>query len=98
MLLMLAVNTQPHSDTSLFIWGGVLMFIAIIGLSAVLAIKRYYSRPDQSTPKMGFTLKDLEQMRLEGKLSDQEYDRAKARMIASVRAPRETPPESPRSG
>jgi hypothetical protein len=96
MFRVLAENSPGGDVTGVILWCAVLFVIAMVGLLLAIAIKRSLSRREQSTINFGFTLEDLEAMYKEGKISDQEYQRAKGRMVASLRAAASSSPASPR--
>ena len=80
----------------------VLYLVLIVLGAAVIALvgflmHRWMRRPDEPTTTFG--LAELRQMHREGKLTDEEFERAKAVMVASVKAAmhRETAPRPPSS-
>lgn len=60
-----------------------LVFIAVIGWVAISRI-RAWMKPSDDTDE-GFTLADLRRLNREGSLSDEEFERAQAQLIAAVR-------------
>jgi len=60
----------------------VLLVIAIAGGLFAMWLRRRIGAKDE-TGLAGFTLEDLRRMHREGEMSDEEFDRAKAAMLAS---------------
>lgn len=80
------------------------LLIFVVG-GAYLAIwlrKRYWGPDDVGVPGIGFTIGDLRQMHRSGQLSDQEFQRAKEKIVAAhqaaAAAPKTDPPNLPPAG
>jgi hypothetical protein len=66
-------------------WVAVLIVLLLAGFVAVsLAKKRLLQEDDNATPT-GFTLADLRVLHREGRMSDQEFEKAKLAMVAAIR-------------
>ena len=76
---------------SLFVWSLVLVAIAVAGFVLVAWVKRRIRHQD-TAPTIGFSLADLRELHRTGKISDEEYERARGRMAASLKK-REKPTE-----
>lgn len=99
---------NPHLNLFQSIGGALLALtvVVVIGWIAIARI-RAWMRPSEEADE-GFSLADLRRLHREGKLTDGEYERAHAAMIASVRnrpIARDLPPKkeplarkAPRSG
>ena len=85
-------------------WLGALAGIAVIGFAIVALLRRYFRATENDQP-VGFTLHDLRQMRASGELTEEQFERAKARLLQSmtggadneqseVEKPPSQPPES----
>src|SRR5690554_1191289 len=75
---------QTPSIAPVFFWLLVLLGLVVIAAAAALWLRRWY-RSDQSTAAIGFTLGDLRRLHREGQMTDDEFERAKARMIAGAK-------------
>lgn len=75
---------QSTSVGSVFFWLFVLMGLLIVAGVGVLWFRRWY-RSEESPEAVGFTLGDLRQLHREGQMSDDEFERAKAQIIAGTR-------------
>lgn len=65
------------------IWSGVLIVVALLGLAAILIAKSALKPSDEAVD--GFTLHGLRRMRAEGMLTADEFERAKASLIARIK-------------
>jgi len=82
----------------------LLLIVVIAGAYAVMWLrKRMWGSEEAETPSMGFTLGDLRQLHKAGKLSDEEFQRAKDKIVVAAqraaerdsrKPPRQSPPNS----
>lgn len=85
-LPMLAQQQAAAQTGDIFFWLGMLLVASlVIILVAVIVRKRIMSHA-QSTADQAFTLSDLRRMHQQGHMTDEEFARAKAAMIAQNRA------------
>ncbi|MHC4948936.1 MAG: SHOCT domain-containing protein [Planctomycetota bacterium] len=68
-----------------------LLGVVAVGATVVWLARRFLRR-DAAAPPEGFTLQDLRDLHRAGELSDEEFERARAAMIARVKGP---PPDAP---
>jgi hypothetical protein len=80
----LAQSTAESSSSIVVIT--VFLLIAVAALFAGVMWARKRLNPNEDFHGEGFTLADLRQMHKEGKLSDEEYERARATMVAHLQA------------
>ena len=68
---------------SVIIWSLVLVVFLVIGFILVAAVKKRLRDDEVSTPGAGagFTLSDLRQMHRAGQITNEEFDRAKEKII-----------------
>jgi hypothetical protein len=68
----------------------VCIFLLIVVLAAAYAVmwlrKRIWSHDDFETPVTGFTLGDLKQLHRQGKITDQEFQTAREKVVAAAQA------------
>ena len=62
----------------------LLVVVIIIGWVTVWQVRRRLQSPDE-TSGAGFTLSDLRQLHKSGQMSDEEFDRAKARVVDAAK-------------
>ena len=67
---------------SLALFGGVVVLFVVVSL-----LKRWFRADEPETVQPpGFTLDDLRELHRQGKLSTEEFERAKGRMLAATQA------------
>lgn len=79
---------------SIVFWGIIIILIIVVGLLIVFFVKKMLLS-DDSPAHPAFTLSDLRQMHKSGKMTAEEFERAKAKIIGTTTAPRppaRTPP------
>lgn len=86
----------------LMAWGFLLPAIILLAV-LIVAIKRRMNRPDETVTASAFSLGQLRAMHRDGQLSDEEFERAKAAVIAqglTMMNPQGTPDDEdlPESG
>jgi hypothetical protein len=73
---------------SVFIWSFVLIVLVVIGAAGVMRLRRWLKEDDDTTSSggIGFTLSDLRQLHKQGQMTDEEFERARAKMVEAGRA------------
>lgn len=79
------LNLAQSNGSSVFIWV-VVLIVLVIGLFGIVMWLRRRLSPNEDFHGEGFTLGDLRRLHQSGKLSDEEFDRAKAGLIAFTQA------------
>jgi hypothetical protein len=69
---------------SIILWSLLLIGLIVVGWVTVLQVKRRLQRPDV-TAGAGFTLSDLRQLHKSGQMSDEEFERAKDKVVDAAR-------------
>lgn len=77
---------------SIVIWSLVLIAVLIGMFLLVSRIKHWLHPPVDTTGGVGFTLSDLRALHREGKMSDEEFDKARAKIIESAQKLHAKPP------
>lgn len=77
---------------SIVFWGIIIILIIVVGLLIVFFVKKMLLS-DDTPAHPAFTLSDLRQMHKSGKMTAEEFERAKAKIIGTTTAPR--PPANP---
>lgn len=82
-----AILAQSSGDAvpSVYVWSLALIVVVLLLFGAVAWARKRLS-PDEDFKGEGFTLGDLRQMHKEGKLTDEEFERAKAKMVQAMHA------------
>ena len=82
---------QESSFPSVFVWSLVLVAAVIGGFWVVTWLKRWM-KTDEEPVSIGFSLSDLRDLHRAGKLSDEEFERARTKMAASMKRELSKPP------
>ena len=78
------VAAAQNEYGKLFVWSLILVAVVVVGFIVVVWVKRRLQQPD-SAPTLGFSLADLRELHRTGKISDEEFERARGRMAASLK-------------
>ena len=65
------------------VWSMVLIVLLFVLFLAVTKLKQYLN-PPEPTAGVGFTLSDLRQLHKQGKMTTEEFDKAKAKIIEAA--------------
>jgi hypothetical protein len=85
-----------HDVSSIFVWLLVLVVLIVVGCVLVAWARRRLSAGDGDNAPGGFTLSDLRELRRQGKMTEEEFERAKSAMLASMRAAEAAPKVPPK--
>ena len=81
------IATFPLAQTaSVLGWSAVLIVLIVGAFLAVMWIRRWIQEDDVPTAKIGFSLTDLRELHRRGEMSDEEFERARAKMTAQAKA------------
>jgi len=83
-----AVVAQQGSGSMLpvFGWSFVLICLLLAGFFAISRLRQWLKEDDTPAPGIGFTLSDLRQLHKQGQMTDEEFERAKAKIIGGAKA------------
>ena len=87
---------QPSHVGGVIGWSLVLIVLIIAGAAGVLMLRRWLKEDDTPASAgggIGFSLSDLRQLHREGKMTDEEFERAKSKMVSAGRAMAEKLPD-----
>src|SRR3954451_10469397 len=73
-------------------WSAALLILLVVGMVVVARMRRRLRQDDAPAPSLGFTLSDLRQMHRAGQLTDEEFNRAKEKIVAASVKPAEPLP------
>ena len=79
------MSLAQNTTASIFVWLLVLIVMIVAGFVLVAWVTRRLKASDDSS-SAGFTLSDLRELRRQGKMTEEEFERAKTAMLASIRA------------
>jgi hypothetical protein len=78
---------------SIFIWSGVLIAFMLLAFGGYSYLKRWMSESDVPDRGGGFGLSDLRRLHEEGKMSTEEYELTRAKMVAAAKKMTQNMPE-----
>ena len=96
MSLPLSLLAQPSHTGGVIGWSLVLIVLIIAGAAGVLLLRRWLKEDDTPASDgggIGFSLSDLRQLHREGKITDEELERARSKMVAAGKAMAEKLPD-----
>ena len=76
---------QANQTSSIVLWSLLLIGLIVAGWLTVWQVRRRLQRDETPLGNAGFTLSDLRQLHKSGQMSDEEFDRAKARVVDAAR-------------
>jgi hypothetical protein len=79
---------QPSGQTILpvFGWSLVLICLLVGGFFAITKLRQWMREDDAPVSPIGFTLSDLRQLHKQGQMTDEEFERAKSKILGSAKA------------
>jgi hypothetical protein len=83
--IQLIAQTDTAGIASIIVWSGALIVLVILAFLAYAAFKRWMKEPAVSSGGGGFTLSDLRELHRQGKMTTEEYELARAKMVASAK-------------
>jgi hypothetical protein len=78
------VLSQSANTGSVLVWSLVLIFFVVLGFVAVSYVRKWVKDDEVSDKGPGFTLGDLRRMHAKGQMTDEEFEKARAQMIAAT--------------
>ena len=88
MVALFIADIDAANTTSVIIWSLVLVVLILAGFVAVSYVKKRLRNDDDAKDparELGFTLSDLRQLHRSGQISDEEFARAKGKIVAAAR-------------
>ena len=82
---VLAQSGSPQRHMrAVLVWGTVLLVVALVVGLGIRALRRRVFPEEEAPPDQLWTLEDLREMRDRGKLSEEEFETLRARVIARM--------------
>jgi len=75
---------EANSTQSIVFWSLLLIGLIVVGWLTVWQVRRRLQR-DDPTGNAGFTLSDLRQLHKSGQMTDEEFQRARDRVVEAAR-------------
>jgi len=85
------IFAAANDARNIVIWSAVLLAVVILGFGLVVWVKRRL-QGQPTAPTLGFSLADLRELHRTGKISDEEYERARGKMAATLKHRQEPQP------
>ena len=70
---------------SVIFWSLVLIGLLFAGFFAVSWLRRWLQSDDETPVGVGFSLSDLRELRKRGQISEEEYERARTKMVGAAK-------------
>lgn len=80
-------------SVAIFGWMLVLIVLVFAGFMAVIQVKKWAARDEEAGEN--FSLSDLRRLQKAGKLSTEEYEKARAALVAEAQRTQPKPPPAP---
>ena len=83
------ISTYPLAEAgagSVIFWSLVLIGLLLAGFWVVMTLRNWLKSDDVPSGGIGFTLSDLRQLHREGKMTTEEFERAREKFIAAGKA------------
>jgi hypothetical protein len=74
-----------YSSSDIILWSLLLIGLIVAGWLTVWQVKRRLQKTDDLLGNAGFTLSDLRRLHKSGQMSDEEFEKAKARVVEAAR-------------
>jgi hypothetical protein len=86
MVMDSAVATilSANNPAMVIVWSLSLLALLAAGYLVVSHLRRRYVQPKEDVPNTGFTLADLRELHRQGKMSDEEFAAAKAKVVEAA--------------
>ena len=89
---------HEYGASDVILWSLLLIGLIVAGWLTVWHVKRRLQKTDDVLGSSGFTLSDLRQLHKSGQMTDEEFEKAKGRVVDAARraALRDAGPATPR--
>ena len=84
-------------DTQSVLIGSITLIVILLACFGGVYFYRRWMKDDETTTDVGFSLSDFRRLHKEGKMTTEEYERAKAALIGSLKKAETKPKEGPRT-
>jgi len=84
-VVLKVVAAQSRGDVmQVWVWIGILMAVVVLGGLVVVVIRKRAHDGGGGKPAVGLSLSDLREMKADGRLSEDEFERARAMVIGEL--------------
>lgn len=74
-----------NSMSGVYLWSGVLIGLLLVAFYAYTLLTRWMKSDDVPAAGRGFSLSDMRELHRTGKMSDEEFETARARLVAAAK-------------
>jgi hypothetical protein len=83
---MILAENNPGVSPVLFVWLLVVAALVFVGYLMISWLRKGLTGDDTDSAPAGFTLSDLRELHRTGKMTTEEFERAKTQMVATIQA------------
>jgi uncharacterized membrane protein len=85
-------QANASGANAVILWSAILLALLLVLFFLYNQLKRWMREPDEPAG-VGFTLSDLRELHRQGKMSDEEFEKTKAKIVASAKRVADQMPE-----
>ncbi len=86
------ITLATANPASLIAWSVAILLLLVVGMVWAIRLKRRMNQEDAPAPPLGFTLSDLRRMHRAGQLTDDEFAKAKDKIVDAAKKAAERMP------
>jgi hypothetical protein len=94
MMPWLILVAEERDTSSVIVWSVVLVGFLVVMFVGVTYLRKWVTR-GESSPIGGFSLAELRQLHKAGQMTDEEFERAKAKIVAAAQKAHNRPSTKP---
>jgi uncharacterized membrane protein len=85
-VILVLAQDSGGSMLRVIAWSLVLICLLMVGFFAISKLRQWMRDDDMPAPGIGFTLSDLRQLHKQGQMTDEEFERAKSKIVGGAKA------------
>ena len=85
-VILVLAQDSGGSMLRVIAWSLVLICLLMVGFFAISRLRQWMRDDDMPAPGIGFTLSDLRQLHKQGQMTDEEFERAKSKIVGGAKA------------
>jgi uncharacterized membrane protein len=85
-VILVLAQDSGGSMLRVIAWSLVLICLLMVGFFAISKLRHWMRDDDMPAPGIGFTLSDLRQLHKQGQMTDEEFERAKSKIVGGAKA------------
>ena len=96
LVTILAFLGDVEDPTNVIVGSFFLIVLLVLGFMALMRVKKWMAQDDEPDDGIGFTLGDLRRLHQQGRMTDEEFEKARVQMIAATQRAAERAAEAAR--